>query len=233
MINFPIMKRLSSNLTFTRSVRLLPIAAAIVLAGCSSMAPEYERSNSSVANEWQFEAIEKTVEDTQGLSSQQALDIPWKDFIKDERLEQVIDLALSSNRSLRETIADVESARATYRIQRSDLFPDVNVSLSGDRTKYSTGEIDTTYEAQAGFSSYELDLFGKNRSLSEAEMETYLASSETAKAAKISLIGEVANAWLTLAADSNLLTLAEETASNAKQAMDITNKRLSLSLIHI
>ena len=136
MINFPIMKRLSSNLTFTRSVRLLPIAAAIVLAGCSSMAPEYERSNSSVANEWQFEAIEKTVEDTQGLSSQQALDIPWKDFIKDERLEQVIDLALSSNRSLRETIADVESARATYRIQRSDLFPDVNVSLSGDRTKY-------------------------------------------------------------------------------------------------
>ena len=171
MINFPIMKRLSSNLTFTRSVRLLPIAAAIVLAGCSSMAPEYERSNSSVANEWQFEAIEKTVEDTQGLSSQQALDIPWKDFIKDERLEQVIDLALSSNRSLRETIADVESARATYRIQRSDLFPDVNVSLSGDRTKYSTGEIDTTYEAQAGFSSYELDLFGKNRSLSEAEMD--------------------------------------------------------------
>ena len=227
MINFPIMKRLSSNLTFTRSVRLLPIAAAIVLAGCSSMAPEYERSNSSVANEWQFEAIEKTVEDTQGLSSQQALDIPWKDFIKDERLEQVIDLALSSNRSLRETIADVESARATYRIQRSDLFPDVNVSLSGDRTKYSTGEIDTTYEAQAGFSSYELDLFGKNRSLSEAEIETYLASSETAKAAKISLIGEVANAWLTLAADSNLLSLAEETASNAKQAMDITNKRLS------
>lgn len=227
MINFPLMKNATDKPTFKRSVRLLPIAAAIVLAGCSSMAPEYTRSDSSVSNEWQIDAIEKTIEDTQGLSSQQALDIPWKDFIKDERLEQVIDLALSSNRSLREAIADVESARAIYRIQRSDLLPDVDVSLSGNRTKSSTGDIDTTYEAEAGFSSYELDLFGKNRSLSTAEMEAYLASSETAKAAKISLIGEIANAWLTLAADSNLLSLAEETASNAKQAMDITNKRLS------
>ena len=122
-------------------VRLLPIAAALVLAGCSSMAPDYSRSDATVTNEWQLEKVELT----QGLSSQQAADIPWKDFIKDERLEKIIDLALSSNRSLRETLADVESARATYRIQKSDLFPDVDVSLSGDRTKYSTGEIAVSY----------------------------------------------------------------------------------------
>ncbi len=205
------------------SAKLLPIAAAIVLAGCSSMAPDYERSDSSVANEWQL----KQVEDTQGLSSQKALDIPWKDFIKDERLVSLIDIGLNSSRTLQEALADVESARATYRIQRSDLFPDVDAGLSGNRSKASTGDISTTYEAEAGFSSYEIDLFGKNRSLTTAEMETYLATAETAKAAKITLIGEIANAWLTLAADSNLLTLAEQTATNAQQAMEITNKRLS------
>lgn len=206
--------------------KVLSISAALVLAGCSSMAPDYIRSDSLVANEWQLENIEQT----SGLSAQQALDIPWKDFIKDARLQEMIDLALNSNRSLRETLADVESARASYRLQKSDLFPDVDVSLSGIRTKSSTGEISTTYEAQTGFSSYEIDLFGKNQSLTTAEKEAFLASSETAKAAQISLVGEIANAWLTLAADSNLLTLAEETASNAKQAMEITNKRLSFGL---
>ncbi|MBQ4833512.1 efflux transporter outer membrane subunit [Pseudoalteromonas sp. MMG010] len=194
-----------------------------MLAGCSTMMPDYERSQAAESSQWQVKALEST----QGLSSQQALDIPWQTFIKDQRLTQVIELALNNNRSLREALADVEAARATYRIQKSDLFPDVDVSLSGNRTKSSSGEISTTYEAEGGFSSYEIDLFGKNRSLSEAEMQAYLASAETAKATKITLIGEVANAWLTLSADSNLLSLAEETAANAERALAITNKRLS------
>jgi multidrug efflux system outer membrane protein len=79
-------------------------------------------------------------------------------------------------------------------------------------------------------SGYEIDLFGKNRSLTEAQLEAYLASAETAKAAKIALIGEIANAWLTLAADKNQLSLAQETAANAQKTMDITNKRLELGV---
>lgn len=205
------------------NLTLLPLVGAMMLVGCSTMAPDYERWQMTESSQWQV----KPLKQTSGISTQKALDIPWQDFIKEERLTQVIELALNNNRSLREALADVEAARATYRIQRSDLFPDVDVSLSGNRTKSSTGDISTTYEAQGGFSSYELDLFGKNRSLSDAEMQAYLASAETAKAAKITLIGEVANAWLTLAADSNLLTLAEETAKNAQRALEITNKRLS------
>jgi multidrug efflux system outer membrane protein len=213
---------IKSSMNIMRSVRLLPIAGALVLAGCSTMAPDYERGELPVSNTWQ----DAPSAETAGLSNEKASEVPWKDFIKDERLSQLIELSLTSNRSLRETLADVEAARATYRIQRSDLYPDIDASLGGTRTKSSTGDISTVYEAEAGLTSYELDLFGKNRSLSDAEMETYLASAETAKAAKITLIGEIATAWLTLAADSNLLSLAVETADNAKQAMDITNKRL-------
>lgn len=207
-------------------MNILPIAGALILAGCSTLAPDYARTELPVPNTWQ----EQPEAQSKGISSEFAQQVPWKDFIKDQRLAQLIELALDSNRSLRETLADVESARATYRIQRSDLFPQIDASLSGNRTKTSTGDISTLYEAEAGLSGYEIDLFGKNRSLTQAQMEAYLASAETAKAAQIALIGEIANAWLTLAADSNLLSLAKETAANAQKTMDITNKRLELGV---
>ena len=207
-------------------MNILPIAGALILAGCSTLAPDYARTELPVPNTWQ----EQPDAQSKGISSEFAQQVPWKDFIKDQRLAQLIELALDSNRSLRETLADVESARATYRIQRSDLFPQIDASLSGNRTKTSTGDISTLYEAEAGLSGYEIDLFGKNRSLTQAQMEAYLASAETAKAAQIALIGEIANAWLTLAADSNLLSLAKETAANAQKTMDITNKRLELGV---
>ncbi|MGY0646367.1 MAG: TolC family protein, partial [Paraglaciecola chathamensis] len=207
-------------------MNILPIAGALILAGCSTLAPDYARTELPVPNTWQ----EQPDAQSKGISSEFAQQVPWKDFIKDQRLAQLIELALDSNRSLRETLADVESARATYRIQRSDLFPQIDASLSGNRTKTSTGDISTLYEAEAGLSGYEIDLFGKNRSLTQAQMEAYLASAETAKAAQIALIGEIANAWLTLAADSNLLSLAKETAANALKTMDITNKRLELGV---
>ncbi|WP_372340941.1 efflux transporter outer membrane subunit [Paraglaciecola sp.] len=208
------------------SARLLPIVGALILAGCSSLAPDYARTDLPVPNEWQNQPQTQT----QGLSAEQALQVPWQDFIKDPRLAQIIELALNSNRSLRETLADVESARATYRIQKADLYPAIDAGLSGSRTKSSAGDISTIYGAEVGLSGYEIDLFGKNRSLTEAQLEAYLASAETAKAAKIALIGEIANAWLTLAADKNQLSLAQETAANAQKTMDITNKRLELGV---
>tara|TARA_R110002153_G_scaffold171435_1_gene324236 strand:- start:15019 stop:16458 length:1440 start_codon:yes stop_codon:yes gene_type:complete len=206
--------------------RLLPITCALMLAGCSTLAPDYSRSELPVPNEWDNQPSYET----QGLSDQQAMQVPWQSFIKEPRLVQVIELALSSNRSLRQTLADVEAARASYRIQKADLYPNLNAGLSGNRTKSSSGNIATTYEAEAGLSGYEIDLFGKNRSLNTVQMEAYLASEETAKATKITLIGEIANAWLTLAADKNRLGLAQETASNSQKTMEITKKRLELGV---
>lgn len=208
-----------------RTARLLPLAAALVLAGCGTLAPDYVRPELPLADQLQAQPGAQA----DGLSTQAAAQVPWQAFIKDERLQQLIQLALSSNRSLRETLADVEAARATYRIQRADLFPEIDAGLSGTRSKAS-GEITNAYEAEAGLSSYEIDLFGKNRSLTEAEMETWLAAEETARAAQITLIGEVASAWLTLAADRNLLTLAEETAESAKSTLAITRKRVELGV---
>ncbi len=210
--------------TITR-MAIVPTVAVLFLAGCS-LAPEYSRSELPVPTEWQ----DAPSSETNGLSNQQAITVPWQTFIKDERLSQLIELALNSNRSLRQTLEDVESARATYRIQKADLYPQINAGLSGSRAKVSSGTISTEYEGTIGLTSYEIDLFGKNQSLSTADLESYLASEETAKAAQITLIGEIANAWLTLAADNNQLSLAQETEVNAQKTLDITNKRLEFGI---
>ncbi|WP_417227959.1 efflux transporter outer membrane subunit [Amphritea sp.] len=214
-----------TKLMVPRSIRILPLAGAILLAGCSSLAPDYARPTLPLTDELQ----NQSVADSQGLSNQQAMQLPWQSFIKEARLTQVIELALSNNRSLRQTLADVEAARASYRIQRADLLPQLNAGLSGTRSE-SSGTISSSYEAEVGLSGYEIDLFGKNRSLSDAQMEAYLASEATAKAAKITLISEIANAWLTLAADQSALQLANETQRNAKQALAITQQRLTLGV---
>ena len=208
-----------------RRARLLPLVAALLLAGCTTLAPDYVRPELPLVNELPAQSGAQA----EGLSTQSAAQVPWREFIKDERLQQLTERALNSNRSLRETLADVESARASYRIQRADLFPEIDAGLSGTRSKAS-GEISNAYEAEAGLSSYEIDLFGKNRSLTEAEREAWLATEETARAAQITLIGEIASAWLTLAADRNLLTLAEETAENAQKTLAITRKRVELGV---
>jgi multidrug efflux system outer membrane protein len=207
-------------------MRLTTVIAALILTGCSTIAPEYSRTELPVSHNWD------TLNEVpmQGVSSQQAMLVPWKSFIKDKNLAQVIELALNNNRSLRQTLADVDAARATYQIQEADLYPQINIGLSGSRAKSTSGSIATSYEANLGLSSYEIDLFGKNRSLSDAQMEAYLSSSETAKAAQIVLIAEIANAWLTLSADNEQLDLAQETAANAQKLMDITNKRLELGV---
>lgn len=218
---------MTNNLTQTIGRKsLLPIVAALFLAGCTTLAPEYSRTESPVPTEWD----DASAVQADGFSKQAAALVPWQEFIKDERLSQLIEMALNSNRSLRQTLEDVESARATYRIQDAELYPQIDASLGGSRSKASTGDISTGYEASVGLTSYEIDLFGKNRSLSAADMESYLSSEETAKAAKITLIGEIANAWLTLAADSNQLSLAKETQANAQKTLDITNKRLEFGI---
>lgn len=204
---------------------LLAIVGALIVTGCSTLAPEYTRPEPPVSNEW------KNQLDTnfQGLSTEPAAHVPWKKFIKDERLVQLIELALKSNRSLRQTLADVEAARATYRIQRAELFPNISIGLEKYRSR-TEGETSSSYQAELGLSSYEIDLFGKNRSLTTSEIEAYLASAETAKAAQITLISEIASAWLTLAADRSLLQLAQETAENAEKNLAITRQRQALGV---
>ncbi|QHJ01009.1 efflux transporter outer membrane subunit [Xylophilus rhododendri] len=209
--------------------RLLPISLAVLLSACSSLAPSYRQPAAPVPQAWPVGAAYAPT--TQG----RATDIPWQDFVLDERLRQVIAQALANSRDLRKTVASIESARAQYRVQRAALLPTVAAGVSGTRARSATsstngGELATvrTQSTNAGVSvsSYELDLFGKVRSLSDAALETYLATEEVSRATRISLIAETTSAWLTLGADRSKLAIAQQTLESAQRSMALTQKRL-------
>ena len=134
--------------------------------------------------------------------------IPWRDFFVDERLRQVIDLALANNRDLRVAALNVERTQALYRIQRAELLPTVDArgTFSKERVPgilSQSGQPATVelYNVNLGISSWEMDLFGRIRNLKDAALEQYLATEQARASAQIALVSAVANTWLTLAAD--------------------------------
>jgi multidrug efflux system outer membrane protein len=210
-------------LTFT-----LAAIVSAVLAGCS-MAPHYERPAAPVADAWPSGASY----DPAQPSEKTAADLPWREFVRDEKLQKVIDQALANNRDLRSSLANIQAARAQYRIQRSDLFPKFNGEISATRQKSLSSFSESRspvenefYSASVGLSAFEIDLFGRVRSLSNASLESYLATSEAGRATRISLIAETASAYLTLAADNSRYELARRTVESAQRTMDVTRKRL-------
>ncbi|MDP3126143.1 MAG: efflux transporter outer membrane subunit, partial [Thiobacillus sp.] len=149
----------------------------------------------------------------------------------DARLREVIALALANNRDLRVAALNIEKARAQYRIQRADLFPAVGATgsqnaqrLPGDLTASGNAEVNRQYSATIGFSAYELDFFGRIRSLNAAALETYLGTGEARRSAQISLVAEVASVWLTLAADRERLALARSTYETRLKSHDLIRR---------
>ena len=203
---------------------LAPISLA--LAGCN-MAPKYVRPQLPVP----AAAPEGSAYAPSGEVSATALaDTAWRDFFTDARLRDVIALSLESNRDLRLALANVEQARAQYRVQRADIFP--TIGASGSAVAQDTpasvgggGRADT-FSASAGISAWEIDLFGRVRNLSKAAQEQFFAVEENRKATQTALVAEVATAWLTMAADQERLGVARKTAAAFQKTVDLTQARL-------
>ena len=156
-------------------------------------------------------------------------------MFRSPKLQSLIEESLANNRDLRIATLNIEAARHTYRIQRSDLLPAMNASGSFTRQELSknmsgTGnrEITSTYTAGIGTTAYELDLFGRVRSLSNRAINQYLATEEGRKAAQTSLVAEVANAYLTYLADVELLRLTESTLKTRQDGLDLIKRSFDL-----
>ena len=147
-----------------------------------------------------------------------AADIGWRDFFRDPRLQQLIELALTNNPDLRVAMLNVDQTRALYRVQRNALVPTVDVNANGSRQRISTGFGGGNYTAtfnqfnvNLGVASYELDLFGRVRSLKKQALETYFATEEAQKSAQIALVAEVGAAYLTEREMTEQLAVARQT----------------------
>jgi multidrug efflux system outer membrane protein len=161
-----------------------------------------------------------------------ARDIGWRDFFLDTRLQQLIGLALANNRDLRVAVLNIDKARGQYRIQRAALLPSIDAPGSFIREKlpasltYGIATPTTGYfEAGLSVTSYEVDLFGRVRSLTHAALEQYVAQVEARRSAQLSLIAEVANAYLTLASDRELERLAQQTLKSQEDSYSLEQKR--------
>lgn len=212
---------------------LLPLVAAAALCGCT-MAPRYQRPAAPVPSAWPSAAETGTVAAAQAPA---APDIGWREFIADDRLAQVVGLALTNNRDLRVATLNVERARALYGIQRAELLPKVNANGGGSKQRTpadlsNSGEQMTTerYDANLGLAAWEIDFFGRLRSLKDRALEEYLASEQARRSARLLLVSSVVRAYLTLAADRETLKLAETTLAAQQESHDLIRRRHALGL---
>lgn len=193
------------------------LAAALLLSACSFM-PTYERPAAPVAASFpDAAAAEATV-------AASAAELEWARFFADARLRALVELALQNNRDLRVATLNVEQVRAQLGIQRAELTPSLGVGVQGSSTPASGGN-QRAYSAGLSVTAYELDLFGRVRSLSEAAAARYLASDEGRRAAQVALVAAVAGTELTLRADEAQLALTQRTLASRDEALKLVKLR--------
>ncbi|WP_454436877.1 AdeC/AdeK/OprM family multidrug efflux complex outer membrane factor [Thauera mechernichensis] len=209
------------------------VALAASALGACSMMPAYERPVAPVPA-----SLPQTQQSAGPVSAQAVDSAAWADYFADERLRGVIALALDNNRDLRIAALNIERARAQYGIQRADLLPSIAVSggqsaqrVPGDLNMSGEPAISRQYSASLGFASYELDFFGRVRSLEEQALQVYLGTEEARRSAQVSLVAEVANAWLRLAADRERLALARSTLETRQQSVTLVRRSLELGAV--
>ena len=197
----------------------LSITVVLVASGCSMLEPRSTEVAPAIPSQWPATASTAPAVDVDAIG--------WRDYFVDARLQAVIDQALDNNRDLRVAVLNVEKARAQYRIQRADRVP--AVAAQGQMTRTGgDAPVAEQFSANLGVAEFELDLFGRVRNLSEAALQQYFAEAANRRSAQLSLVAEVATAWLTLGADREQLRIAEDTLAAHLDSLRLTEARQRL-----
>lgn len=203
----------------------LTVLAASVLSGCS-MAPKFLRPEAPVAADYPTPSAV-------AANQSRATETGWRTFFPDARLQSLISTALVNNRDLRVAVLRIEEARAQYNIQSADLLPNFNGTATGARapgslTSSGNSTMSSNYQVGLSLASFELDFFGRVRSLNDAALAQYLATEEARQAAHISLVAEVAKAYLAERAYDEQLTLAQNTLDSRNTAYGLAKQRFEV-----
>ena len=217
------------------SAKYMALALAVLLPGCT-MAPNYVRPEAPVAEAWPDDLMPKGTVLAQA-TDQLASEIGWKTFFTDQHLQRLIQLALDNNRDLRVSALNIERARGLYQIQRADLMPGVSASgessnkgVSADLSTTGEQTVSRQHSLGVGVTSYELDFFGRIQSLKDKALETYLGTEEAYRSARLSLVSEVAQAYLALVADRERLNIATETLKSQQASYEMIARRHSVGV---
>jgi outer membrane protein, multidrug efflux system len=208
----------------------LPLGTLALLSGCATMAPKYSQPAAPVPAAWPTGPAYQA--QAANPAAKPLADIPWQQFFVDPQLRKLIALSLENNRDLRVAVLNIERSRAQYQIQRADLFPNVNATGSANYQRVpadfsGSGSHSTLHQYSVGLGevSYEVDLFGRVRSLKDQALEQFLATEQARRSVQISLVGQVASSYLTLAADQERLRIARDTQASQQASFKLTRSR--------
>jgi multidrug efflux system outer membrane protein len=193
---------------------------ALLASACTTMEPRYVRPDPAIPASW-------PVGDPYLAQAEVGLPVlTYQQVFQDARLLTLVAQALANNRDLMISASNIAAAREQYHIQRAQLLPTVNagagVTVSGDKS----GDVTANYNAGVQVPSFEVDLFGRVRSLTHVQLEHYLATEAGARATRLTLVADIATVWLDHAADSSLRLIAEQTVASAQKSVQLTRLRL-------
>ena len=226
--------RSRKGLDMNRKAFLLPALLVSFLWGCT-LAPQYSKPAAPVPAAWPAGAAYN--ETKPAAPAPAAMELPWREFFTDGRLQEVTSIALNNNRDLRLAALNVERARAYYGIQRAELLPTLN-AIGSWYKEHVPADLSTTgsamtveqFSVNLGISSWEIDFFGRIRSLKDRALEEYLSTDQARRSARILLVSAVANAYLALAADRENLKLVVSTLEAQEASYRLIRKRRDVGL---
>ncbi|EGM77439.1 efflux transporter, outer membrane factor lipoprotein, NodT family [Rheinheimera sp. A13L] len=199
--------------------------ALLVLSACQ-LAPEQQAIELPVPHNYAL---------VSGDAGVKATELHWQQFFSNPKLQQLIELSLTQNKDLQIAALNVQRVRALYQIEDSALYPALNLNASGTRqrlpadlTGTGSAQINQQYSATVGITSYELDFWGKVRNQSEQALQQLYATEQAQLSSQISLVAELANAWLSYAADQQLLELATHTLHSQQKTLELTEQSYHL-----
>lgn len=211
---------------------IIYVSILMIFIGCT-LSPKYQRPKAPIPSSWPKGKAYKEV----GPDVQEAYKLKWDEFFVDERLKKIIIIALENNRDLRLAGLNVQKVMALYGIQRAELLPSLNILGRGSRERVpadlsETREIMTRerYSIEIGIPSWEIDFFGRIRSLKDRALEEYLATQEALRSSELSLISAVANIYLSLASDRESLKLSESTLNTQEAIHKLIKRRFEVGL---
>ena len=217
-----------------RRLFILLTGIGLVLGGCS-LAPKYQQPQAPIPGQWPQGEAYKNIQNISGTPT--ALELGWQDFFTDKQLQKIIKTALDNNLDMRLAALNVERARALYGIQRAELLPAVNAVGAGGKQRRSADLLSSAdprtieqYSINLGITSWEIDFFGRIRSLKDQALQEYLATEQARRSSQILLVSEVARVYLTLAADRETLKLIQSTLETQQVAYDLIQRRYEVGL---
>jgi multidrug efflux system outer membrane protein len=204
------------------------LLTGLFVTGCATLEPRYHRPAAPVPADWPTGPAYGPPGATPVTD--------WKEVFPDPKLRRVIAQALANSRDLKVAIAQVQASRAQYHVQRAALLPTIDASANPSLGREFTGfppslgaayENYRDYSVSVGTTAYELDLFGRIRSLTKQALQSYLATDSARRSTQITLVAEVGADYLTYASDSSLLAVSRDTATSAQATVDLARRRLT------